>query len=321
MKRFKNILLVCDFDVKQHMAVERAVALARQNAARLTVFSVVRDLPADLRMAITGMLPNELLELVLSDRREKVAALAADMSREGVDASTRVLSGTPFLEIIRQVLRGGHDLVILAAEGKGGVRDRLFGSTSMHLMRKCPCPVWVVKPAKRTKYRRILAAVDTTLDFPDGEHESLNPLIVQLAASLARMDGSEFHLVQVWSVFAEGYLEVRGQVEGGAISKLRKDARRLYAGNLDRLLATVDLDGVKVHRHLPRSENIARAIVKLAQGKKIDLLVMGTVCRTGLAGFFIGNTAEKVLGTVNCSVLTVKPEGFVTPVRLENGAA
>ena len=48
-----------------------------------------------------------------------------------------------------------------------------------------------------------------------------------------------------------------------------------------------------------------------------DQVVMGTVCRTGLAGFFIGNTAESVLQQVNCSVLVLKPEGFVSPVKLE----
>jgi nucleotide-binding universal stress UspA family protein len=44
---------------------------------------------------------------------------------------------------------------------------------------------------------------------------------------------------------------------------------------------------------------------------------MGTVCRTGIAGFFIGNTAEKVLQEIDCSVLAIKPEGFETPVTLE----
>ncbi len=318
MKRFKNILLVCHFDAKQHMAVERAVSLARQNEARLTVFSVIRELPAEVHMATTGLLSRELLDLVVNDYREKVDELAADMARQGVDARTQVVTGTPFLEIIRQVLRDRHDLVILAAEGKGGVKERLFGSTSMHLMRKCPCPVWVVKPAKRTKYKRILAAVDITNDFPDRDRESLNPLIMQLASSLVRMDGSEFHLVQVWSVFAEGYLEVRGQMEDTSLSKLRKDTKRQYTRKLDSLLADVDLNGIMVHKHLPRSDNASRAIIKLAKSKKIDLLVMGTVCRTGLAGFFIGNTAEKVLSEVNCSVLTVKPAGFITPVTLEN---
>ncbi len=67
---------------------------------------------------------------------------------------------------------------------------------------------------------------------------------------------------------------------------------------------------------LPRSTDIAKSIVSLAKSQKIELLVMGTVCRTGVTGFLIGNTAEKVLNKVNCSVLTVKPEGFVTPVTL-----
>ena len=45
------------------------------------------------------------------------------------------------------------------------------------------------------------------------------------------------------------------------------------------------------------------------------LLVMGTLCRTGIPGFFIGNTAETILNQVDCSVLTVKPKGFVSPVK------
>jgi nucleotide-binding universal stress UspA family protein len=49
----------------------------------------------------------------------------------------------------------------------------------------------------------------------------------------------------------------------------------------------------------------------------IDVLVMGTVARGGIPGMLIGNTAERVLRTLPCSVLTVKPDGFVSPVRLE----
>jgi len=187
----------------------------------------------------------------------------------------------------------------------------------MHLMRKCPCPVWVVKSAKRAKYKRILAAVDTASDFPDCERESLNPLIMQLASSLAQMDGSDLHLVQVWFLFAEDYLEARAQLGKSDIQHLRENTKRQYSSKLSSLLAGVDLKGLVVHKYLPRSDDASRTIVKLAKNKKIDLLVMGTVCRTGLAGFFIGNTAEKVLSEVNCSVLTVKPEGFVTPVTLE----
>ena len=318
MKRFKNILLVADFDAKQQQAVDRAVTLAKQNDARMTVLSVVRELPANVRMAVTTMSPEDLLEQVITDRWKQVDTLIADIGRQGVGASPLVATGAAFLEIIRQVLRDRHDLVIVAAEGRGGLKERLFGSTTMHLMRKCPCPVWVVKPTKRSTYKRVLAAVDLNDDFPDDERESLNPLILQLASSLARMDGSQLYIVQVWSVFGEGYMEARGGLTEKSVRKLRKDTRRRYVGKLENVLKRIDLKGLVTARHLPRNDDAPDAIVKLAKRKKIDLLVMGTVHRTGLAGFFIGNTAEKVLSEVVCSVLTIKPTGFITPVTLDD---
>jgi len=318
MKRFKSILLVCNFEVEQDRAVERAVLLARQNDAHLTVFTVVKDLPANVSMAITILPPQELLDLAISERQERIDEMVEDMHQQGINASAQLMIGTPFLEVIRQVLRDKHDLVILASEGKGGLKERLFGSTSMHLMRKCPCPVWVIKPKGRLKYKRILAAVDTTIDFPDPDHESLNPLILQLGSSLAQMDNSKFHVVQVWSVFAEGYMEGRGGMSDKSIKNMRRQVRQQYEYWLDHLLASVGLIKFVSQRHLLKNDDAPKAIVELAKKEKIDLLVIGTVCRTGLAGFFIGNTAEKVLSEVNCSVLTVKPKGFITPVTLED---
>ena len=316
MKRFNNILLVFNSEVKQQAAVDRAVSLSRQNSAKLTVFTVLKELPSNMTQAISGIPSQELVELATADHLHKVDFLVKDICKRGVNAHSKIASGVPFLEIIRQVLRDKHDLVIIAAEGKGGLKERLFGSTSMHLMRKCPCPVWVVKPTKQTTYKKIMAAIDVTSDFPDPERESLNPLIIQLASSLARMDSSELHVVQVWSVFAEGYMEVRGGASEDTIRDMRMQTRREYEYRLEQLLSAVNLKGVKTRRHLPRNDNAPKAIIKLVKKNNIDLLVSGTVCRTGIAGFFIGNTAEKVLSEVNCSVLTVKPNGFVTPVTL-----
>ena len=135
---------------------------------------------------------------------------------------------------------------------------------------------------------------------------------------MANIDKSELHVVQAWSVYAEGYMSVRGGISDDAINEMRLFARRQYSSHIDNLLADAGLDSVTVYKHLPRSEDVSRAIVSLAKSKKVDLLVMGTVSRTGVAGLIIGNTAEKVLNKVDCSVLTVKPEGFVTPEPFEN---
>jgi nucleotide-binding universal stress UspA family protein len=42
---------------------------------------------------------------------------------------------------------------------------------------------------------------------------------------------------------------------------------------------------------------------------------IGTVGRSGVKGMLLGNTAEKVLDTCDCSMLTVKPDGFVSPIE------
>lgn len=58
-------------------------------------------------------------------------------------------------------------------------------------------------------------------------------------------------------------------------------------------------------------------INNLAAKKQVDLILMGTVCRTGMTDFFIGNSVENVIQQVIYSMLTVKPEGFVSPFLLE----
>ena len=57
-------------------------------------------------------------------------------------------------------------------------------------------------------------------------------------------------------------------------------------------------------------------IFQAVKKEKINLIVMGTVSRSGIEGLLIGNTAEKVLQDVDCSVLTLKPDNFVSPVNL-----
>jgi universal stress protein E len=210
------------------------------------------------------------------------------------------------------VLRKKHDLVMLAAEGSGGAKAPLFGSTSMHLMRKCPCPVWVIKPTRRRHYKRVLAAVD--VDAPTPESSSLNNKILGIALSLARLEGSELHVFHAWS-WLGGSL-VRGRIGSAETNQWQREIRSSRKGLLDSLLQEFDMEGVAVSSHLAKGE--ARWLIpRFAKKKGIDVIVMGTVCRTGIAGLLIGNTAERILQDVNCSVLALKPDGFATPITLE----
>ena len=68
--------------------------------------------------------------------------------------------------------------------------------------------------------------------------------------------------------------------------------------------------------HLLKGE-AASVIRELSGQLGADLIVMGTVARSGIPGFIIGNTAEDVMQNIDASILAVKPEGFVSPVLLK----
>ncbi len=310
MQQFKNILLILNAEDQETAAFDKAVSLARQNGARLTLFSVLQESPGYQGYSVS--VTRHQLKSAITERREWLRGLTLGLPKGEIEVVINVVQGTAFLEIIRQVLREQHDLVIITAEQKNGLRARLFGTTSMHLMRKCPCPVWVVKQSQAQSFSRILAAVDPSVHDP--EQDSLNPLILQLAADMSRQEAAELHIVHVWYLFGERYQHSRGLSEDA--EEAREQARLQHKQSFDTLLSEAGVADVKPQLHLLEGDPDVR-ISELAAQQDIDLLIMGTVCRTGIAGFLIGSTAEEVLNQVDCSVLTLKPEGFVTPVILE----
>jgi universal stress protein E len=74
---------------------------------------------------------------------------------------------------------------------------------------------------------------------------------------------------------------------------------------------------LKVKPQLRLVKGLARrAIPDLAEDLGVELIVMGTVAHTGIAGILIGNTAETILNRIDCSVMAIKPGDFATPVTL-----
>ncbi|MBT8127044.1 MAG: universal stress protein [Gammaproteobacteria bacterium] len=304
MQRFERILFVNDTRVNSEPAFRRAVRLAVANGAQLTVIAVGKELPRtmdNLQKAFEKVNEDQLHEL-------------AEMARaDGIEIKMRVPFGIAFIEVIKEVMQGGHDLVIKSAEGRGGLSGMLFGSVDLHLLRKCPCPVWIIKPSKRKHFARILAAVDP--DPSEPENAELNKKILEFATSLAAREHSELHILHTWYFTYESSLRSgRFKVSQAEVDRMVKDTRKRHKLWLDDLLVQHDFQGVTVKVHLLKGDP-GDLIPATARKKRVELIVMGTVARTGIPGFIIGNSAEKALNAVDCSVLAVKPGSFVTPVE------
>ncbi len=310
MNRFKNILVATCPGRLDPLTLRAAVELADANDAHLTVMSVVAPLPAWRRtMNVEGRVV-DIETALLHDREERLRHLVEN-TRGGPDTEVIVTVGEPFLEVIRRVLVEGHDLVMVGEPVAEKPDEPHLSSGVMHLLRKCPVPVWVMRSGQ-SGTGRVLALVDPDPDDPI--RDGLNDLVMELAASLAHREGGELHLGHAWTLEGEATLRSSPYVglPGDMVDVMVRDTEAVRLGALDMLAI----------RHATESERSIHMVAgppgvvlpRLADRFDVDLVVMGTVGRTGLGGLIMGNTAESILRSVRCSVLAVKPEGFVTPV-------
>ena len=312
MRNFRNILLVIEPGVDNHVAIDRAFELATSNRAAIALISVVEQASVLKRAA------PDLLEALVADRRQELQTITARWSG---DASVSVQVGRPFLEIIRHVLRNGHDLVI-KSEASCHKRFRTLGSMDMHVLRKCPCPVWIVRSEGTSSCRRILAAVDVG---PEREEPTeLARRVLEVATSLANFESSELYVLHAWSLaYEEALRSPRSSLPKHDVDRMAAEEERLQTGKLNALVGDVLAaarsepgEGRRDPTLLVKKGHPNDVIPDLVRHSDIDLVVMGTVGRTGIPGLFIGNTAEEVLGQIDCSILAIKPPGFESPVTI-----
>jgi nucleotide-binding universal stress UspA family protein len=307
MKRFKNILVVAEQDDGQTRSlIYTAVDLARRNGAVLTVFSVVDAVPEQRRYRRRG---NSRVDLVGLMKEARVAELQAITPQTEVPVHYEVTSGTPYLEIIERVSTYGHDLVLTVPMPP--IRKLGLGSssTTMHLLRKCPVPVWVHSPLSATADALVVA-----IGPIDEATDELNLKLLQLGSSLARSTASELHVVHAWRLEGETMLRSpRLAYSTDEIDEMGGEIRLEAESGLHRLLGQIEGAAEMAKIHI-RKGHAGDVIPQIINEINPNAIVMGTVARTGIPGLIIGNTAERVLASVNRSVLAVKPSGFVSPV-------
>ena len=296
MSYFRSILVHVDSRSTSHAVLHRAVDLAKAHGSTITVVDVVPDFSWPIRMASTDY--EEAQQHIAGGKLKAIQSLLADIAKQGVSADGKVLHGKASVALIKEVEQGNHDLVMKDAKGIGSRRHGWFGTTATHLMRFCPCNVWAYRPGAATQ-ERVLAAVDVTT--ADAQHAALNAQILEAAFALCH--GRRPHIVHVWSVYGEKLIQdyVKRDEFESLVQEALKESRVRMADLLKPHGMSIDTPEVHMVHGAEEEE-----IPKLIKDQQFDVLVMGTVGRSGISGFFIGNTAEILLDRVPCSILAVK---------------
>ena len=152
--------------------------IALLTKASVTLLAVVKPLPPLARMSISSEVVEEINQNMLKDSEKVLNQIATSLESYDLEVKTLVASGEPFIELIRQVLRCNFDLLaIMSAKKQIGLPASFFGSTQMHLLRKCPCPLWIVKPESVPEIKNILTPIDAASEEPS--EMSLNDSLIK----------------------------------------------------------------------------------------------------------------------------------------------
>ncbi len=320
IKPFNNIVYIAIAGEENTAAFEHALEIAESHQARLTLLGVV-DAPIVPRLS-AQLTAYKVQSAMVAHERARLQALVSGKLVAGAEIAVEVRIGKVVMEAIRDVLEQQRDLVIKCAEKPEGIGQRLFGSVDMKLMRQCPCPVGILKSTRQTGQRRLLAAVD--YDDDDAHDDALNMQILTLASALAITEFAELHVVHAWCLEYESFLRsARSGASNIEVDLLVQQEEEKRSRWLEALIAkhcaaagVAAIEYLKPQLHLVKG-NASHTVLSVANDLGVELVVMGTVGRAGIPGWIIGNTAESILGQINCSVLTVKPTGFVSSVTLE----
>lgn len=316
MREIENILVGVDLSHGDHLisptlspesrgAVEQGTELALRRGARLTFFAAIDLDPHTL--SYLEMEDTDALKNLGNQAEDVLRGLVGKAETAGVvhAASTHGF-GKSWVELIKQVLRGNHDLLMVGTRSLKGFERLLLGSTGLKLMRNCPCPVWITKPHVPASTCRILVADDLT---------EVGARLIRIGATIASTKQAELHVLHALEYPWDSSTAGKDPKQDAFRQKTRSHAQE----HLQKHLQCAEVQSLSSTPQIAVLEELAEnAIQRYVQEQQIDVLVMATIARSGLSGFLMGNTAERLMPQLSCSVLAVKPADFRCPVTLDS---
>ena len=296
MRSWKKLLLGVDLDDagKPTVGSQRAVAQARW---------IARVCGAEVTLLHSTWTESHEDSASADTARASLETVGRQVAPDAKGVAIALSDERPWLALTRAAIEGDHDLVLAAKRNDPDNDGRRLGLNARKLLRKCPAAVWLVHPEHEVLDEPVVAATD---------HSEVGQHAVTLAAEIATAAHVPLHLVHSYQI------PMSLQMEHGRMSdaEYEKELAALRDRLCERSRAGLTPEqSAKCEVHAGRMAP-ERAILEVIERTNADLLVMGTVSRSGVPGLLMGNTAERLIDLVDCSLLAVKPEDFISPLGL-----
>lgn len=292
MKLLKNILVAVNFDDTLETILAVASLLAKKLDSEITLTHVEE----------TADKSGEEPQSPGSSISERLGKMQKQLTASGVRvAQVLLLSGKAAVEIVEAADRIGANLILLGAHGVAADPFFPLGTTTERVIR------WSAKPVLAVPLKPALtfANIVCPIDFSNVSARGLNSAI-----HVARASGGKLQILTVvapFSGFPPTYPPSREKGASAQVERTNKCQREL-----DEFLGDFDFTGVTWEKHV-LSGDPAHEIVQWARAVHADLIVMGSVGRTGLPFMIMGSTAIKVLRQLPCALLIEKRVQVLVP--------
>lgn len=312
METYQNILVVIDPSTDEQKALKRAIDLASRinhdnaNKTKVSAFLSIFDFSYEMTTILSSDERDVMRQSVIKDKELWLESIIHELNPD-IEINCQVVwHNRPFEAIIEQVINKGYDLVIKGTHQHDKFKSVVFTPTDWHILRKCPCPVLLVKEHKWPSNGNIIAAVNVGSD--EAEHHSLNVKITEEAKQLAQLIHANIHLVNSFPGtpvnIAIEIPEFNSTEYNDTMLKHHEQAMIAHANQFD-----ISVANTHVKEGLPET-----VIEQVANKLDAELVILGTIGRTGISAALIGNTAEHVIDQLNCDVLALKPDGYISPL-------
>lgn len=286
--------------------------IADSQSSKVTLVSVIENENIDALKEISRY-SSKVMSLLDEMKKTSHRALEEHVQRLKVKYPNIVFSvivrlGIPFIEIITVADEVQASMIVIDTHRQNKTQACQRGSTTRHLMRKSALPIWS-SSGYQSPIRRIAVAVDVS----SPEMATFNEKILSLAIEACALTGAELILLHAWHADLSGFFRKWGSYRELDVDLISQEMRLERTERMKSLLAQHSDSPVKQQIKLLEGE-AKTAIPSFVMDNSIDMVIMGTLSRTGIAGFWMGNTAETMLDKLTCSVLTLKPDAFQSPV-------
>ncbi|WP_372881085.1 universal stress protein UspE [Psychromonas sp.] len=311
MLKYNNILVFIDIDQESQPALERAASIAQNEVGtKITLFLCCYDLTFEMTSLSSTDERQAMQRIVIKENEEWLHTIAAPYKEKGLNIHCQVhWHNRPFQAAIIEVLKNNHDLVVKSTHQHSKLSAILFTPTDWNLLRKCPAPVLLVKHHSWPVNGNILCALDCK-SIQDEDHHQLNKQILKEAAAMAEIVSANIHIV---NAYPSPPMNIMLELPEFDPINYEDGLKKFHQKTLNDYAQTLKLPKDQIHLAQGLPEDV---ISQVAEEIDAQLVILGTVGRSGLSATLLGHTAEQVIDNLDCDLLALKPAGFISPIKL-----